>query len=105
MKPTVSHTVVFLLTLTLTILTPHASAADRGGERAKHRGPSPNFETMVLDVVVQRPVGIGAMVVGGALFVVSLPFSIPSHSVGSAFNEMVREPAAYTFRRCLGCDR
>jgi hypothetical protein len=57
---------------------------------------------MVLDAVVMRPLGLAATVVGAALTVVTLPFTIPSGSVEASAHELIVRPAAYTFKRPLG---
>lgn len=59
-------------------------------------------EAMVVDALVLRPVGVVLTVAGLALFVVTLPFSIPSSSVGKAARKLVIDPAKYTFTRPLG---
>ena len=64
------------------------------------REPSP--ELMAADTVAGRPVGVVATATGFGLFIVSLPFSIPSCSTGNAARGLVREPASWTFRRGLG---
>lgn len=57
---------------------------------------------MLLDLVVLRPIGLVSTIVGSAVFVVALPFTIPSGSVGASACELVERPAAYTFSRPLG---
>lgn len=57
---------------------------------------------MVLDLLVLRPLGLVTTGIGSVLFVVSLPFTVPSGSVGAAACELVSEPLAYTFTRPLG---
>jgi hypothetical protein len=57
---------------------------------------------MVLDLLVMRPLGLLATGVGSVVFVVSLPFSLPSGSAGEAACELVSQPLAYTFTRPLG---
>ena len=57
---------------------------------------------MVVDVVVMRPLGLAATVVGAVLTVVALPFTIPSGSVGTSARELILRPAEYTFKRPLG---
>jgi len=57
---------------------------------------------MVVDVMVARPLGLLATVVGTALTVVALPFTIPSGSVESSARELILRPADYTFNRPLG---
>ncbi|MGH8671180.1 MAG: hypothetical protein ACREUA_03955 [Burkholderiales bacterium] len=62
----------------------------------------PSGEAMVLDLVLLRPLGIIATAVGSAVFVVSLPFSLPSGSADAAARELIGVPAKYTFFRPLG---
>jgi hypothetical protein len=57
---------------------------------------------MFLDAVGARPIGLIAIVAGSVGFVVSLPFTIFSGSVGSAADQLVKKPIDYTFRRPLG---
>ena len=59
------------------------------------------FETTV-DILLVRPVSLAATVVGTAVFIVSLPFSIPSKSVGATAQTLVVEPFNYTFTRPIG---
>jgi hypothetical protein len=58
--------------------------------------------SIILDLVVLRPVGLVATVGGLLIFVGSLPISLPTLSVGKAFNALVVNPASYTFVRKLG---
>lgn len=57
---------------------------------------------MVVDVVLMRPLGLFATVLGTALTVVALPFTVPSGSVESSARELIVKPAEYTFKRPLG---
>jgi hypothetical protein len=57
---------------------------------------------MVVDLVVVRPLGLAATVIGTVLTVVALPFTIPSGSVESSARELIVKPAEYTFSRPLG---
>lgn len=57
---------------------------------------------MVVDLVVVRPLGLAATVVGTVLTVVALPFTLPSGSVESSARELIVKPAEYTFNRPLG---
>lgn len=54
------------------------------------------------DVAVLRPVGLVATVAGFALFLVTLPISIPTLSIEKSFDILVVNPASYTFVRELG---
>ena len=62
----------------------------------------PGSGEMMFDVVVLRPIGAVATVVGSAFWLVSLPFSALGDNVDTATEKMVKEPAAFTFRRPLG---
>jgi len=57
---------------------------------------------MVLDAVFVRPMGLVAIVAGSVAFVVALPFTLLSGSVGSSADELVKKPIDYTFKRPLG---
>lgn len=57
---------------------------------------------MLVDLVIVRPIGVAATVVGAVAFVVALPFTIPSGSVATSAREMVARPAEYTFSRPPG---
>jgi len=57
---------------------------------------------MAADLLIVRPLGIVGTVIGAGLFVVSLPFTLPTGSTGEAAREMVGEPFEYTFNRPLG---
>ena len=59
-------------------------------------------EDIILDGLLLRPGGIVATVVGTAVFVVTLPFSIPTRSVEKAAQKLIVDPAKYTFVRPLG---
>jgi hypothetical protein len=59
-------------------------------------------EAMLADVIVVRPFGIAATVLGTAVFVVSLPFTLPTRSVDKAAQKLVVDPAKFTFARPLG---
>jgi len=63
----------------------------------------PSAGTMAADLVVARPLGVAATVLGAAAFVVSLPFSALGGNVGQAADALVVGPTKATFVRCLGC--
>ena len=62
----------------------------------------PNGSEEFVDMWIGRPLGLIAMALGAVTWVVALPFTLPSHSVGSATKGLVVEPAKWTFRRPLG---
>ena len=57
---------------------------------------------MVVDLVVLRPLGLVSTAVGSAVFVLALPFTLPSGTARESACELVKRPAAYTFTRPLG---
>ena len=57
---------------------------------------------MMADGVLARPLGLVSTVIGSAFFVVTLPFTIPSDSVGAARRQLIDYPAWFTFKRPLG---
>jgi hypothetical protein len=59
-------------------------------------------EAIIVDGLLLRPGGVIATLVGSVLFVVTLPFSIPTKSVDRAAQRLVVDPAKYTFVRPLG---
>ena len=59
-------------------------------------------EEIIVDGLLLRPGGLVATVVGTAVFVVTLPFSIPTKSVDKAAQKLIVDPARYTFVRPLG---
>ena len=58
--------------------------------------------SIILDLLILRPVGLVATVGGTVIFVCSLPISLPTGSVGKTFNALMAKPAVYTFWRTLG---
>jgi hypothetical protein len=57
---------------------------------------------MVADVIIARPVGLVAIVLGTAVFIVALPFAAISRSVEPVARTLVAEPCKFTFTRPVG---
>ena len=79
--------------LFLALVTGHASAAIPE-ER-------PDGFAMVMEVPI-RLVSMGLMVIGTAVFIVSLPFALTSGSTGDAWTGLIVDPFEFTFTRPLG---
>ena len=62
----------------------------------------PGGGAMMYDTIVVRPVGIVATAVGSIFWLISLPFSASGDNVDMATEKLVKEPAAFTFKRPLG---
>jgi len=64
----------------------------------------PSAPEMVLDLIILRPAGIAATAAGAGIFIVALPFTLPTGSVGVSARKLVADPFAFTFMRPLGYD-
>lgn len=59
-------------------------------------------EKMVFDAIVLRPAGLITTVAGSAIYTISLPFSLLGGNEKEARENLVKNPARYTFKRPLG---
>lgn len=64
---------------------------------------APKGYSMLGDLLIARPLLIGATAVGVVAFVISLPFTALGGNVGEAGEALVLEPGKEAFVRCLGC--
>jgi len=64
------------------------------------RDPTPG--EMFVDATVARPLSLVALGLGAVAFVISLPFTLPSHSADQAAKALVGAPTKHTFKRPLG---
>jgi hypothetical protein len=87
---------ILSLSAFLAVSLPNAAYANEAGTEED------DGIAIVADLVLLRPLGIVGTVLGVAFFVVALPFSIPSGTVGKTFTALVKEPAKFTFTRDLG---
>lgn len=62
----------------------------------------PSGAEMMFDFAVLRPVGIVATAVGCVFFVISSPFAALGGNMDAAKEMLVKDPAAFTFKRPLG---
>jgi len=74
--------------------------ADRGFERKADAQPS--AAKVVADGLIARPLGLVTTIAGTGLFIVTLPFSVPSRSVHEAAQGMIVRPGGWTFVKPLG---
>lgn len=63
----------------------------------------PSALAMTGDAVLVRPLLLATTVVGTAVYIVSLPFSLLGGNAAEAGEVLVKGPAKATFVRCLGC--
>jgi hypothetical protein len=91
------HVIVMLIALAL-VTGPCMTCFAQGNEK----NAAVTAGEMAGDVLVVRPLGLCATVIGTALFVVSLPFSALGGNTDKAFNYLMKSPAKFTFDRPLG---
>lgn len=99
-----STAVVLALTTGLLALPVQAEMAQQNASGDPlYTASAPKAFSMIGDLVVARPLLIGATAIGAVAFVVSLPFTALGGNVGEAGKALVVEPGKAAFVRCLGC--
>jgi hypothetical protein len=98
MHKTAKQSMVLLLVLALTVV-PFGSAALA---QVEFEVKEPSFGAMTYDLFVLRPFGGVATIVGAGVFVIALPFTAITGTVGLAGKKMVAEPFNFTITRPLG---
>ncbi len=63
----------------------------------------PSGAEMTADLILVRPLMLGATVIGTVIFIVSSPFSALGGNFMEAADTLVATPFKSTFMRCLGC--
>ncbi len=99
------RTTAAALALTTGLLTLPAQAEE---VQASSGDPAYDIQTpkayaMLGDLIIARPLLIGATAIGAVAFVVSLPFTALGGNVKEAGQALVADPAREAFARCLGC--
>ncbi len=59
----------------------------------------PDDDLPLADLLLARPLGFAAGIVGTGLFIVTLPFTIPTKSVDKAGKMLVSDPFNFSFSR------
>ncbi|WP_277052635.1 multidrug transporter [Zestomonas thermotolerans] len=96
-------TAAALALTTAAMALPLQAWAGHDGTDPMYNVEAPPAFAMVGDLVVARPLLIGATLVGAAVFVVSLPFTALGGNIKEAGQALVSDPAREAFARCLGC--
>ena len=95
--PTLKSLITALfIAIFLTVSLPGVAMANESGTEQG------DGATIVFDLLVLRPIGLVATVVGTGFFVLALPFSLPTGSVGKTYTALIKEPAEFTFWRTMG---
>lgn len=98
----IAVTLVVSLLVSASLAHAAASGTMRSTSDLEARMQQPRAETMILDFVLLRPLGLIGTALGTAAFIVSLPFSLPTKSADQAAYKLVVDPAKFTFARPLG---
>ena len=89
-----------LLLLTLSLVTGSLYSTGWAENNDKWvRNDPVGQEWSAVDLIVARPIGVIAGILGTAVFIVSLPFTIPTGGVGDAANMFVVQPFQFSFTR------
>ena len=73
-----------------------------GEVNANPAGSGKDAPAIIADVFICRPLGLLALAGGSALYVLTLPFTIPAKGKEAAKRTLVLFPYHYTFTRQLG---
>ncbi|MCF7200949.1 multidrug transporter [Pseudomonas oligotrophica] len=99
-----STAVVLALTTGMLALPAHAEVVEQNSTADPiYNVEAPKAYSMIGDLIIARPLLIGATVIGAAAFIVSLPFTALGGNVKEAGQALVVEPGREAFVRCLGC--
>jgi len=89
---------IFLLLLTVSLVIGSLYSPGWAADKLRMDDPLTQGWSLV-DLLVARPLGIAAGIGGSAVFVVTLPFTIPSGSVGNAASMFIFQPFQFSFLR------
>ena len=94
------HIAAVLAAIAMLTAAPAAFAEDDGWR--KTIGDRAADVAVVFDLVVLRPLNLGATVVGAVYYGLSVPLLYPHEGLDTAFDIFVYAPYEYTFHRELG---
>jgi hypothetical protein len=89
---------IFLLLLTVSLVIGSLYSPGWAADKLRRDDPVTQGWSLV-DLLVARPLGIVAGIGGSAVFVVTLPFTLPSGSVGDAADMFIVQPFQFSFLR------
>jgi len=88
-----------LLLLTLLLVTGSLYSTGWAEDDKWVRSDPVGQEWSAADLIVARPIGVVAGILGTAVFIASLPFTIPTGGVGDAANMFIVQPFQFSFTR------
>ena len=90
--------------VTLLVVAAAASAEGTNPDYNNRGDSAPSGAAMTADLVLARPLGFAATLIGTVVFVAGLPFELLAGNVSDPARRLVADPARYTFTRPLGED-
>ncbi len=70
----------------------------RAGDNWQEGDPNAD-EWNMIDLLVARPIGVAAGIIGTAVFILSLPFTLPTGSTAEAADMFIVRPFSFSFSR------
>ena len=86
----------FVIAVVLACSAGQAVAMDPEADRV------PSASEVFIDAAVVRPLGVVTLLSGAVVWVVSLPFTLPSRSVDKSTDALLVKPFKHTFKRPVG---
>jgi hypothetical protein len=91
---------IFILLLIFSLVTVSLYPTVWAGDKNNWAKNDPiGQEWSTVDIILARPLGVLAGIVGTGIFIVSLPFTIPTGAVGDAANMFIVQPFQFSFTR------
>jgi hypothetical protein len=89
---------IFLLLLIISLVMGSLYSTGWAGDKwAKEDSVGQGWNA--IDLIFARPLGVAAGIVGTAIFIVSLPFTIPTGGVADAADMFITKPFQFSFTR------
>ena len=98
-QSSILHTLMALTIVACIGVTTNPALAEHARQAPEK---TPSAAAMSADLLLVRPLGLVSTVAGTGIFILSLPFTLISGSVGTAADKLVADPAVFTFDRPLG---
>jgi hypothetical protein len=89
---------IFLLLLTISLVMGSLYSTGWAGDKWAKEDPVGQGWSAI-DLIFARPLGVAAGIVGTAIFIVSLPFTIPTGGVADAADMFITKPFQFSFTR------
>ncbi len=89
---------VFLISMVISLVIVNLYTAGWTEEKWNKDDPTTD-ELNIIDLLIARPIGIAAGIIGTGVFILSLPFTIPTGSVDEAAQMFVVKPFNFSFVR------